>query len=247
MLLLKKNILIITMSTLLMMFFASQLAIAKPSNAQLEEKVRLSIGDRYDEDVDVDVRPDGTVELMGDVATYYDKLNVYKIVSKINGVKKISNQIAVNTPKLPNNLVKQNIVQEIELVNSIYEPDQIEVSVDNGMVLLKGKVSFNREKHMAETVASWQKGVRGVVNQIKVLPKKKVKSDDHLKTVLKRVMEDQFPLEDNVNFTINDGVVTVSGTARTVWAKDEIEDVFESIMGVKKVKNNLTVEPSYAS
>lgn len=63
---------------------------------------------------------------------------------------------------------------------------------------------------MAETVASWQKGVKGISNEIEVLPPEKARSDKNLETVLKQIRKYQFPLSENVSISVTDGVVTLN-------------------------------------
>ncbi len=128
-------------------------------------------------------------------------------------------------------------------MSSILDPDRIEAEVNKGVVILKGKVSFYREKIMAQTVASWQEGVKGLINEIKVLPPKKAKSDENLRDILQAILDAQFSLEKNVYFEIEDGVVTLNGATKDLWFKERIEEEFANVIGVKKVINNLKVEP----
>jgi osmotically-inducible protein OsmY len=109
--------------------------------------------------------------------------------------------------------------------------------------MLGGTVSFYREKLMAETVASWEKGVKGIADNIKVLPTAKAVSDANLKIILHDILSDQFPAENNVMFTVSKGIVDLSGTVDILYAKHRIKDEFSSIIGIKKVVNNLQVEP----
>jgi osmotically-inducible protein OsmY len=140
-------------------------------------------------------------------------------------------------------VIRKNVLQQLKYVSSIYEPDKIKVNVDNGIVFLEGNVSFYREKLMAKTVATWQQGVKGVENRIDVMQPEKAKSDENLKEVLTHVLEDEFPVEDNVKFTVDDGTVTLNGTATTLWAKFNIEEEFLNVIGIRVVDNNLVVEP----
>lgn len=209
----------------------------------LEEKVREAVSVRYTDNVDISADNDGNVTLEGQVKTLYDKNMIFETVTRVPGVKTISNQIAVDAPVVADNVIRANVLQQLEYVSSIYEPEKIEVSVDNGIVFFDGKVNFFREKLMAKTVASWQHGVKGVENRIEVMEPEEAKSDDNLKEVLTHVLEDEFPIEDNVKFSVNDGKVTLNGTATTLWAKFNIEEEFLNVIGIRVVDNNLVVEP----
>ncbi len=213
---------------------------------QLKIKIEDVLARYYEEPFDITATDNGEVTIKGTVHTLYDKLRVFEIVSKIRGVRVIHNLLNVDTPTLPDDIIQSNIENELHIVRSILEPDRIKVHVDNGIVFLSGEVSFYREKLAAETVASWQKGVLGIVNNIKVLPPKKAVSDDNLRFILREVLKDQFPtVQDQVKFTVNKGVVTVTGRVHTMWEKKNITDEFSRIRGVRKVINNLKIAPYF--
>ena len=235
----------VAMAAIAFLFGAYQISIAKTTNKQLETRVTNAIARYYPDEFQISVRDDGMVKIEGQVNTLYDKYRIYEIASKVRGVKDVENLLVVNTPTIPDDMIKANILDEIQRVNSILEPKRIKVHVDNGIVFLGGEVSFQREKIETETVASWQKGVKGIVNNIKVLPPKKAVSDDNLRFIFGEIMKDQFPLEKNVNFTVKNGVVTLTGNCSTLYAKDMIKKEFKKVSGVKKVVNQLKVVPLY--
>ena len=220
-----------------------QVGLAGQSPKQLAVKVQNAIGRYYAEPFNVTIRDDGIVHIQGQVNTLYDKLRIFDIVSKVRGVKDIEDALIVNTPTLPNDMIEANVRDQLMLVSSILEPNRIKVRVDNGIVFLSGKVSFQRERIAAETATSWQKGVKGIVDNITVMSPKKARSDQNLTAVLHDVMRDQFPLEKKVAFSVNKGVVTVTGNCSTLWAKRMIAKEFSRVTGIRKVINRLKVVP----
>jgi len=226
----------------LVLVFA-QGAFATTASSRLETQVENAIGVYYPGDFRIQATPAGVVSIKGQTNTLYDKYRVFDIVSRVKGVQEIKDEVTVNTSELPNNAVKENVRQELNLANSIMEPERIKVSVDNGDVVLSGTVSSPNEKVVAETVTSWQDGVRGIDNQIKVLPPEQATSDQNLHTVLSGILQNRFPLEKNVSFQVHAGVVTVSGQVNTLWSRKHIVKDFASVPGVKQVSNHLTVEP----
>ncbi|MEJ2617336.1 MAG: BON domain-containing protein [Ignavibacteriaceae bacterium] len=221
----------------------SGLSFALTSNENLANKVENVINNHYNGNFDVTVDNNHFVTITGQVNTYFDKLKLFQIVSKIKGVRDIADNVTINAPILPDKIIQANIVNELDMVSSILEPNRISVSVDNGEVILGGTVSFYREKLMAETVTSWEKGVKGISNNIKVLSPAKAVSDANLKIILQDILNDQFPVEKNVSFTVSKGIVDINGTVDILYAKRRIQDEFSSIIGIKKVINNLKVEP----
>ena len=196
----------------------------------------------------VQVTPEGKVSIEGSVETLWDRYNIcekktlHELISKVKGVREISNQIIVDAPILPDKMIKSNVENELEYNDSIVEPDRVSVNVDNGIVFLDGTVTYHRELNMIETATSWQRGVKGIINNIEVLPAKRAFSDDNLSRVMQSMLDNQFPRQDEVELTVDEGMVTLDGTVTTLWAKNEIEDEFLDLVGITQVENNLEVE-----
>ena len=210
-------------------------------NETLIERISTAIPYYYQNDINVTVENNGIVKLEGNVNTLYDKDRIFEIVARIPGVSEIKNDILIKSALIPDDEIRNNIIQEMKLVSAISEPGRIKVTVNDGIVFLDGTVSYYREKMMAKSIASWQKGVKGIQNNLVVLPPSAARSDENLQKMLSQVMEYNFPLEHNVTFKVKDGVVTLNGTTTTLWAKNNIPEEFSKIIGIKKVKNNLKV------
>lgn len=236
----KKQFLIVFLITLFSLFIFQAGVLAEDN---LREKVETAIANYYFEDISVSIEEEGKVDLEGNVPTLYDKYRIFEIVSKVNGVRAISNQISIATDLTPDKIIKDNIIEEMHLVSAIKEPDSIQIEVKDGVVFLDGRVSYYREKIMMRTIASWQEGVRSVVNNLEVLPFRKVVKDENMKEILSQILKHEYPLEENVRFTVDDGEVTLNGTVRTLWAKRNIEESFSDVLGIKNVVNYLDVEP----
>jgi osmotically-inducible protein OsmY len=221
----------------------TQLAFPNDAAKNLAEKVRSKINNSYITDnFQITSSNNGRVDIKGEVKTLYDKLNIFDIIAKVPGVKEITDNLTIQSPILPDNVIEGNIISEINVVRSILEPDRIHVHVDNGEAILTGEVSFYREKLLAETVASWQQGVKGISNEINVLSSNKAVSDDNLKVELGEILKNQFPLSNELTFEVKNGIVTLSGKAYTLWDKKRIAKEFLGVMGVKQVINNLKVK-----
>ncbi len=215
---------------------------AEQGNTALSKKVEAAIARNYDEDFTITATNNGRVSVKGEVPTLYDKYRIFDIVSAVPGVKEIEDLITINTPVTADDIIKANIDEELKLVHSIEEPDRIKVTVDNGIVFLKGTVSYYREKLEAETVVSWQQGVLGIENDLKVLPPKEAKSDANLKIILNELLKNRFPIDNNVLITVNNGVVTLTGDAFSLRDKRDMEKEFSRVLGVKRVVDKTTLE-----
>ncbi len=175
------------------------------------------------------------------MATLFDKLRIGEIVSEIEGVNEIINNIDVQNKLTADGVIRANIENEIQRNDAILEPEKIHVSVKDGTVHLTGSVSFFREKVLAQTLASQQDGVSNMVSDISVLSPGKARSDSHLRGVIKDLLARFYPLEKKVQFTIDKGVVALNGVVRTPWVKNHIQNDVERLVGVKSVFNGLVV------
>jgi osmotically-inducible protein OsmY len=123
------------------------------------------------------------------------------------------------------------------------EPDKISVTVTDGLVFLRGTVSYFKEKLMAETISSSQDGVKGVENEITVLSSREARSDENIKSILSEIVENQFPLiNGKVNIKVKNGDVALEGEVKNLWEKRNLKYECLQIMGVKSVVENLKIK-----
>ncbi len=227
-----------------LVLLCTQMSFALNSGNNLTEKVRSAIETRYGQtDINVDVPYKGQVVLEGSVNSLYDKDRIFTIVSRVSGVMEITNDLVVKTKMLPDAIIKQNVKLEIARMGAIVEPDKIKVAVDNGLVELSGSVSYYREKILAETAASMQKGVKSIANEIKVKPIQKALTDKNLEKVLQSVRKDEFGLSNDVHINVKNGIATITGTVSDLWTKRNMQKEFSDIIGVLGVVNKLKVKP----
>jgi len=224
------------------LLFVVQPVLAVQTSTDLKTRVVAELQRYYQTPFDITVKEEGFVIIEGKVPSYWDKRNVFAIVSRVPGVRKISNRLLVDTELTADNIIKSEIENELERSRMIADPSNIEVTVSNGVVVLRGTAHFRREAVVAEDIASWQRGVKGVVNEIKVLPPEKAVSDENLTTVLRNMIKRFFPLEsDNVHVQVKQGKVVLTGKVKTLWARNEIEKEVRRVQGVREVDNKLEI------
>jgi osmotically-inducible protein OsmY len=244
----KSTIKYLSIVAVLFAAFLISSANAQTADKNLSRKVRDRILTYYPQ-ANISVKDEGTgkIKLTGDTDVLYDKLRIFEIVSGIQGVHKIENSIVVNTTQLPDAEILANIKSELNLVRGISEPDLLQIAVSNGVAILKGKVRFQREKTVLETMVSWQEGVKGIVNEVEVMPILNAISDSSLNGTINDLLTSQFGPEKEVQFSVKTGHVTLDGHVSTLWAKFKIEDEIRRIVGVTKVINNLEVSENYGA
>lgn len=114
---------------------------------------------------------------------------------------------------------------------------------------LKGTVDTADDRQRAETVASRAVGTSGrVLNEVTIAGNNEKNADDldgGIKTRLKNlVSEDAVLKQRNIDFDVNNGMVTVKSDVRTAAEKGKVTDLIKTVPGVKDSVNSLEIKPS---
>ena len=119
---------------------------------------------------------------------------------------------------------------------------------DANVVHLQGTVDSADAKQRADQVANEAVGTSGtVLDELKVegMDENTLSDrDDLIRDSLKdQVKKDPVLQDRDINFDVNNGVVTVKGDVRTAAEKDKVSEMVKSVRGVKQMANELEVKP----
>ncbi len=119
----------------------------------------------------------------------------------------------------------------------------IAVSADGGKITLRGTVGSLREKREAKKAAQRVFGVISVDNQLQVkLMSDEKRADAELRgDVLQALMLDSL-VPTTVDAKVEDGFVTLTGTANWQYQRDEADFVASNIVGTLDVFNEIELE-----
>jgi len=192
----------------------------------------------------------GEVTLNGVVASWSEMRQAELLASEVMGVKAVHNDLAIETPR---NRSDKQIRKDVEasIQRDVYLTGlPIEVSVDKGIVFLKGTVGNAYQKERAWEDA-WIDGVTSVKNQTTVewWEKQGVRSNHSAPTAeqLKQSVRDELYQDLRIEdpFTVNVdgsyGEVTLRGTVPTYHQKRIAERDARGVVGVWWVNNLLNV------
>jgi len=116
--------------------------------------------------------------------------------------------------------------------------EHVQVAVTQGTATLSGSVGNLLAKQRAVSVTETIKGIRAVVDQIKVTPV--ARTDGQLKSDVTTALQlDPATRAYAVDVTANDGRVTLSGAADSWQLKELVGDVAKMVEGVKAVDNTM--------
>lgn len=148
-------------------------------------------------------------------------------------------------------LFSQPTVDDKEIANTIEDEyffdhavnaNNIDIDVIDGIVELTGTVSNIKAKERASSIAQLIRGVRSVSNRINVLSPES-HTDDVVETHVKNaLMWDPATSLDNVDVSVDQGVVTLSGEVDSYQSMMLHENVAKSAVGVVDLNNEITVE-----
>jgi hyperosmotically inducible protein len=123
--------------------------------------------------------------------------------------------------------------------------ENVQATVQNGMVTLTGTVNTYADREKAENKASSIKNVAGVRDQIEVAGKK-VSDDELRKQLADKLRYDRMSyglqVFNNLNLGVQDGYVTLTGQVRDESDRDSAQSIVAQTPGVRGVHNEITVQ-----
>lgn len=125
-------------------------------------------------------------------------------------------------------------------------PNEIGVSVKDGVVTLTGWVDSYTKRWAAEEAAHRVRGVKAVANDIEVrlAPSDERTDADVAAAAVRALQWDALLNIDRLDLTVSKGWVTLKGEVEWQYQKSDAERVVRRIAGVKGVTNLLIVRPS---
>lgn len=128
----------------------------------------------------------------------------------------------------------------------LYDPRVLffnpQVSVDNGIVTLTGRVDNLKAKRAAANDARNVVGVFAVDNYLRVRPDFIPENPDLKSDVAEALMKDPLVEKWEIDVSADNGMVYLDGTVNTNFEKAQAEDVASTVKGVVDVKNNIEVQ-----
>lgn len=122
--------------------------------------------------------------------------------------------------------------------------DKVAVRARDGVVTLSGKVADRDHKALAEETVAGLPGVTSVRNDIAVDSPYPEKSDAWIALKIRsRLLVKANVSMASTKVDVQDGVVTLRGTAENAAQKELTEVYAREIDGVKAVRNEITIEP----
>ena len=138
--------------------------------------------------------------------------------------------------------IQQDVLAELKW-DARVQPNEIGVSVKDGIVTLTGWVDSFLKKWSAEEAALRVRGVKAVANDIEVRLATQQTDPDIANAVLHALEWDAGVLLDKIQVAVSKGWVTLKGEVEWQYQREDAERVVRRISGVKGVSNLIVVNP----
>ncbi|HEX5709919.1 MAG TPA: BON domain-containing protein [Sulfuricurvum sp.] len=188
---------------------------------------------------------EGVVTLSGDVLDESHKPMAQDTVEALPGVKSVTNTIVIKNEK--NDTWVKMKIQTALVFHSNVNARKTKVHVKDGVVTLKGQAISHAQKELTTEYVKDVEGVKKVNNEMTI-----AKADDTLGEKI-----DDASITAQVKMTLlmhkstgiirtsvttNNGIVTLSGKAKSDAERDLVTKLVEDVQGVNNVINTMTLE-----
>lgn len=188
---------------------------------------------------------DGAVTLAGIVKYFAVKRCAEEAAHRIAGVNSVDNQIDVRTQALEFRADCEiaDQVRNTLAWNVLVPNEKITEMVEDGFVILRGKVECLTQREEAESALVNILGVRGIVNLIEVTAEPM--ENETLRSGIERTLERQSGAPDqHVRVDIDKDIVKLTGTVSSWTARRTVVTEAAFAPGVRKVVDDLKVAVS---
>ncbi|GJL65394.1 MAG: hypothetical protein NPIRA05_03650 [Nitrospirales bacterium] len=203
-------------------------------------------------DLDISVKR-GVVTLKGQMQSWQEKQSALSIAKMVRGVQAVRDALTVHLVEgRTDSVIRKEIVRRYQFDVWVERPEFVKVSVQDGVVTLSGRVRSVYEKHRIAEL-SRVSGVRDVrIDGVEVMEgtddpmirsRRPTPTDEEITDAIQRVLayDPRLALFD-IQPSVEHGIVTLTGTVPFLSIKREAEEDVQHTVGVRDVKNQLTVQ-----
>ena len=184
---------------------------------------------------------DGIVTLRGSMRSLAEKHAAIEAVERVKGVRGVASELAV---KLPSAQTEDESLARAAAIaiewDSFLPRGAVAVSVERGWVTLSGVLPYHYQRGSAERSISYLAGVRGITNEIVVVPS--VPTATLVKRQIEQALERHAAVDaSGIAIEVIGQQVTLRGQVRSLVERRDVERAAWKAPGVSEVVNRLEV------
>ena len=182
----------------------------------------------------------GVATITGQVGAYAQRREAARLAEMIPGVKAVKVDIEVITAESCSDAQLGLAIHNALIWASYLPENSVDARVENGWVTLSGAVPWGFQRQNAEDAVRYMKGVKGLSNVITV--GNRAISADHIQSDIEAALTRRSDAADqHVSVTVDDRVVTLSGTVTTWWQRYLARNTAWNAAGVEDVRDHLHI------
>ncbi|MGA7683721.1 MAG: BON domain-containing protein [Terriglobales bacterium] len=248
----KKQLAAVTVVLLVLLSMTAFAANNGDNDQQIQQAVSQKMhGSKQLQNVNSSVE-DGMVTLTGTVNLYQDKLNAAKKIKKVANVSGVRNDVVVAGAKVSDSQLEQKLAKKLAFDRVGYFDNTfnyLALEVQNGVVTIEGDTVYDTPKDSAMAIVAGTPGVKGVVDNVKVLPasffdnslRVRIARAIYRDPVLSRYAID--PVHP-IRIVVDNGHVTLYGSVMNTMDKNVAGIRAGAVPGTFSVENKLVVDKS---
>ncbi len=191
---------------------------------------------------------DGVVTLSGEVSNESYKPIAQDTAEAIIGVKSVDNRIEISgdrPSKSSDAWIKMQLQTALALHRNV-SASSTDIFVNNGNVTLKGEVTSQAQKDLTTEYAKDINGVNDVKNELTIAGAPRSFGEQIDDASITAQLKMTFMIHRSTSairttVVTRDGVVTLSGKAKSAAEKDLVTKLAEDVRGVNRVVNGMTI------
>jgi osmotically-inducible protein OsmY len=182
----------------------------------------------------------GVVTITGQVSVYAEKREAERLTEMIPGVRAVIVNINVVTAESFSD-AELGVAVHNALNWAAYLPEKsVSTRVEDGWVTLSGTVHWGFQRRNAEDAVRYMKGVKGLTNAISVANRGKPVAGT--KANIEASLTRRYDAEDqHVLVSVDDRVVTLSGTVTSWWQRYVARNSAWNAPGVEAVRDHIQI------
>jgi osmotically-inducible protein OsmY/DNA-directed RNA polymerase specialized sigma24 family protein len=184
---------------------------------------------------------DGVVTLTGRVESDWERVEAERAAARVLGVKAVADELEIRLPDSSERTDEDIAMAAVDTLKwSLLVPSRrIKIKVSKGWVTLEGTVDWEFQKNAAEKAVRKLTGVRGVSNLVEVKPHV---SKGDVKTAIEAALKRNAQVDARrIKVEADGDKVTLRGTVRSSFEREEAERAAWRSPGVRNVENRITI------